>query len=78
MAAAVVETQPLSVPTELSQLSGVIDQKIQSLASGDEDFQKSALTATKYLFDLGKTSQFTLLYHIYSYSLIHTSYSKGE
>lgn len=73
---AVVESQPLNVPTELSQLSSVIDQKVESLALGDEEFQKSALTATKFLFDLGKTYQRVLILTYFSYSC--NSYSKRK
>ena len=65
--AALTEAPPITLPTELSQLSGLIDEKVDTLAVGDEEIQKSALSAAKYLFDLGadmrKNGVFMLLTH---------------
>ena len=57
--AAATESQTITLPSEISQLSGLIDQKVETLAAGDEEIQKSALNAAKYLFDLGMNPHFS-------------------
>lgn len=52
-----------SIPTEFQQLSTLLEESPESLASGNPDIQNAALNATKYIFDLCKI----ILYRIHSF-----------
>lgn len=45
--------EQIELPTELAQLSITVDEKPESLATGNKDIQLAALKATKYVFDQG-------------------------
>ena len=42
----------VTLPSEVSRLSSLIDEKVEAFAYEDSDIRKSALDATKLLFDL--------------------------
>lgn len=42
----------LPVPPELDEVTNQLDERIYSLAYGNEDIQDAALLAAKYIFDL--------------------------
>lgn len=46
----------IQIPGELSRLSSLISAQPESFASGSKDIRDAALTATKYIFDLGSHS----------------------
>lgn len=49
-------SQDVSLPLELQSLSNLLEESPETLASGNQDLQASALNATKYTFDLCKLS----------------------
>ncbi|OSD03466.1 Mpp10 protein [Trametes coccinea BRFM310] len=51
-ATAVAAPDPLSLPQPLENLSKFIAEKPETLATGSEDLRRTALEATKYVFDL--------------------------
>lgn len=49
-------THGMVLPSRLEKLTTLIDQKPEALALGDSELRVEALKATKYLYDLGKSS----------------------
>jgi U3 small nucleolar RNA-associated protein MPP10 len=47
--------EELPLPPVLSDLSNLLDHRLESFASGNEEIQLAALTATKYIFDHGSS-----------------------
>ena len=45
--------EELSLPSHLENLSKLISEKPEVLATGSEDLRKAALHATKFIYDLG-------------------------
>ena len=48
------DTETFELPSELSKLSSLLEEKPESLASGDKEIEEAALAAAKYIFDLSK------------------------
>lgn len=42
----------LQIPLELSNLTNLVEERIENFATGDKDLQDAALNATKFIFDL--------------------------
>ena len=42
------------LPSELSNLNSLINEKVEAFALGDHNLENAALQATKYIFDLSK------------------------
>lgn len=57
----VAPDEVIELPPELLELSLRLDEKPESLATGNEDIQLAALKATKYVFDLGEPIHFLLV-----------------
>ena len=51
--------QEVVLPTVLSSLTNVIDSDLHNFAFGSATIQSAALSATKFLFDLGEHRPFT-------------------
>jgi U3 small nucleolar RNA-associated protein MPP10 len=47
------EQAEVAVPAELERLSTLVRDKPEAFAAGDESIRTSALTAAKYVFDMG-------------------------
>ncbi|KAL4243431.1 U3 small nucleolar ribonucleoprotein MPP10 [Abortiporus biennis] len=50
-------TPELVLPTEFTKLSSLVENNIETLATGNKDIQLAALQATKYVFDLALQSE---------------------
>lgn len=50
------EEEEIELPAELAALSTRLDERPESLATGNKDIQVAALQAAKYVFDLGMQS----------------------
>lgn len=50
--------QEVVLPTVLSSLTNVIDSDLHNFTSGSVNIQSAALSATKFLFDLGEQYPF--------------------
>jgi hypothetical protein len=57
----------LQLPDQLLNLSKVVEKYPEAFASGSSQIQSAALSATKFIFDLGESSKvlFLLLHHAF-------------
>lgn len=59
----------LQIPLELSNLTTLVEERIENFAIGDKDLQDAALNATKFIFDLS-----TLYFQLPLQQLVLTPY----
>ncbi len=50
----------VSLPPVLENLSKLVGERPEALATGGEDLRKAALDATKFIFDLGMYAHFEI------------------
>ncbi|TBU38040.1 Mpp10 protein [Dichomitus squalens] len=57
MTSTAIVSEDLSLPSELENLSKLIGERPEALATGSEDLRKAALAATKFIYDLALATE---------------------
>ena len=54
-----IVSEELSLPSQLDNLSKLLGERPEALATGSDELRKAALAATKFIYDLGMTTSST-------------------